>query len=98
MAKIKEDDIDALRDRADIVDIVSGYTTLKKAGANTFKGLCPLHSEKTPSFSVNAGTGLFHCLSAETGVITYGGTFPIGKLVGEPQRLLTKGGHWVDAE
>src|SRR5687768_14581631 len=71
MAKIKEDDIDALRDRADLVDIVSGYTTLKKSGANTFKGLCPLHSEKTPSFSVNAGTGLFHCFGCQEGGNVY---------------------------
>ena len=71
MAKIKEEDIDALRDRADIVDIVSGYTTLKKSGANTFKGLCPLHTEKTPSFSVNAGTGLFHCFGCQEGGNVY---------------------------
>ncbi|HWL65378.1 MAG TPA: CHC2 zinc finger domain-containing protein, partial [Actinomycetota bacterium] len=102
MAKIKEEDIDALREKADIVELVSGYTPLKKSGANTFKGLCPFHSEKTPSFSVNSGTGLFHCLSGETGVITWAGTFPIEKLAGETHRLLSKrpGGQpfWVDAE
>ena len=71
MAKIKEQDIDALRDRADIVEIVSGYTTLKKSGANTFKGLCPLHSEKTPSFSVNSATNLFHCFGCGEGGNVY---------------------------
>ena len=46
--------IDELVDRNDIVDVVSGYVRLsKRSGANQF-GLCPFHSEKTPSFSVNA--------------------------------------------
>jgi DNA primase len=67
MAKIKEEDIDALRDRADIVEIVSNYTQLKKSGANTFKGLCPFHSEKTPSFQVNASSGLFFCFGCSKG-------------------------------
>lgn len=67
MAKIKENDIDALRERVDIVDIVSNYTQLKKSGASTFKGLCPFHAEKTPSFQVNAGSGLFHCFGCQKG-------------------------------
>ncbi|HEX2239932.1 MAG TPA: DNA primase [Actinomycetota bacterium] len=67
MAKIKTEDIDALRERADIVEIVSGYTHLKKAGAHTFKGLCPFHSEKTPSFSVNTGSNLWHCFGCQRG-------------------------------
>jgi DNA primase len=61
VAKIKEEDIDGLRERANIVDIVSGYTHLKKSGGQTFKGLCPFHSEKTPSFTVDGGRGLYHC-------------------------------------
>ncbi|MDP9222893.1 MAG: DNA primase [Actinomycetota bacterium] len=61
MAKIKEEDIDGLRERANIVDVVAGYTHLKKSGGQTLKGLCPFHSEKTPSFTVDAGGGLFHC-------------------------------------
>ena len=71
MAKIREQDIDALRDRADIVEIVSGYTTLKKSGANTFKGLCPFHTEKTPSFSVNAASGLTYCFGCQEGGNVY---------------------------
>ncbi len=67
MARIKEEDIDALRDRADIVDIVSGYTTLKRAGGNTFKGLCPFHTEKTPSFTVNPASGLWYCFGCGEG-------------------------------
>ena len=61
LTKIKEEDIDALRDRADIVEIVSNYTQLKKSGSNTFKGLCPIHSEKTPSFHVNPDMGIYKC-------------------------------------
>jgi DNA primase len=61
VAKIKEEDIDGLRERANIIDVVSGYTHLKKSGGQTFKGLCPFHSEKTPSFTVDGGRGLYHC-------------------------------------
>ena len=67
MAKIKEEDIDALRERADMVEIVSSYTALKKASGTTFKGLCPFHSEKTPSFTVDAAKGLYHCFGCSEG-------------------------------
>lgn len=67
MAKIKEEDIDALRERADIVEIISGYSRLKKAGGQTFKGLCPFHSEKTPSFTVDAAKSLYHCFGCGAG-------------------------------
>lgn len=71
MAKIKEEDIDLLRDRTDIVELVSGYLALKKSGGHTFKGLCPFHSEKTPSFSVDAARGLFHCFGCQEGGNVY---------------------------
>src|SRR2546423_6019857 len=67
MARIKEEDIEYLRERADIVEIISGYTQLKRAGANRFKGLCPFHSEKTPSFTVDASKGLYHCFGCGEG-------------------------------
>ncbi len=67
MARIKDDDIDRLRDTADIVEVVSGYTQLKKSGGQRFTGLCPLHSEKTPSFQVNASTNLWHCFGCQEG-------------------------------
>jgi DNA primase len=67
MAKINEEDIEALRERADIVEVVSGYSRLKKAGPNTFKGLCPFHSEKTPSFTVDSAKGLWHCFGCGEG-------------------------------
>jgi len=49
-----------IRNNVDIVEVVSRYVSLKKVGRNYF-GLCPFHSEKTPSFSVNPGKGIFKC-------------------------------------
>ncbi|CAN5653599.1 DNA primase [soil metagenome] len=67
MAKIREEDIDALRERADIVEVIGGYSRLKKAGAHAFKGSCPFHSDKTPSFTVDAAKGLWHCFGCGAG-------------------------------
>ena len=67
MAKINEQDIDALRERADFVDIVSGYTTLRRSGGHAFKGLCPFHTEKTPSFTVDSARGLYYCFGCGEG-------------------------------
>ncbi len=50
-----------LKQQADIVRIVGEYVKLRKSGAQNFQGLCPFHSEKTPSFSVHATRQFFHC-------------------------------------
>ena len=55
--------IDQVVDRADIVDVVSDVVQLKKSGAN-YKGCCPFHNEKTPSFIVNASRNSWHCFGA----------------------------------
>jgi DNA primase len=55
-----------LRALADIREIIGGYLPLKKAG-NRFRGLCPFHSEKTPSFHVDPGKQLFYCFGCGTG-------------------------------
>jgi DNA primase len=52
---------ETVRQQADIVRIVGDYVKLKKAGAQNYSGLCPFHSEKTPSFSVHATRQFFHC-------------------------------------
>jgi DNA primase len=61
-----DDIIGRVRDSIDIVDLVSGYVSLKKTGKN-HTGLCPFHSEKTPSFSVNPDKQIFHCFGCGAG-------------------------------
>jgi DNA primase len=58
--RIVKDDIDALRVQADIVAVVGEYTTLKRAG-RSFKGLCPFHTERTPSFTVTPDGNFYNC-------------------------------------
>ncbi len=58
--------IDEVRTAADIVTVVSDYVSLKKSG-NRYKGLCPFHAEKTPSFSVDRDKGFFHCFGCQAG-------------------------------
>lgn len=62
--------IDDLAARSDIYDIVSRYVTLKKSGSNWF-GLCPFHSEKTGSFSVNTEKQIYHCFGCGAGGSVY---------------------------
>ena len=66
MARIPNDLIDLIRSEADIVEVLSGFVTLKKAGQN-YLGLCPFHDEKTPSFSVNLQRHIFHCFGCGKG-------------------------------
>lgn len=63
---IPEHKISEIRDATDVVDLISGYVTLKKSGRNYF-GLCPFHPEKTPSFSVNPEKQIFHCFGCGAG-------------------------------
>ncbi len=58
--------IDDLRLQADIVQVVQDYVSLKRVG-NSYKGLCPFHGEKTPSFHVNREKGFFHCFGCNVG-------------------------------
>jgi DNA primase len=58
--------IDDLKHHADIVVVIQDYVSLRKTGA-TYKGLCPFHGEKTPSFHVNRDKGFFHCFGCGVG-------------------------------
>src|ERR671935_97760 len=58
--------IEDLKHHADIVVVIQDYVSLKKSGAN-YKGLCPFHGEKTPSFHVNRDKGFFHCFGCGVG-------------------------------
>jgi DNA primase len=58
--------IDDLRMHGDILQVVQEYVSLRKSGA-TYKGLCPFHSEKSPSFHVNRDKGFFHCFGCGVG-------------------------------
>ncbi len=66
MARFSPGFIDDLKAQADIVLVVQDVVTLKQAGS-TYKGLCPFHREKTPSFHVNRDKGFFHCFGCATG-------------------------------
>jgi DNA primase len=72
MPRIKEDSVRAAVDAADMVEVVSGRTQLRKAGAR-YTGRCPFHDERTPSFSVNPQDKLFYCFGCGKGgdVITF---------------------------
>ncbi|MFM7219230.1 MAG: DNA primase [Nodosilinea sp.] len=64
--RLHPDTIEAVRDRADIVDIVSQYVVLKKQGKD-FTGLCPFHEDRSPSFSVSPGKQFYYCFSCGAG-------------------------------
>jgi DNA primase len=63
---ITQEKIAEIRSRASIVEVISDYVTLKKAGRNHM-GLCPFHTEKTPSFTVSEEKGIYHCFGCQTG-------------------------------
>jgi DNA primase len=67
---ISSEKISEVRRRASIVEVISDYVTLKKAGRNHM-GLCPFHGEKTPSFTVSEEKGIYHCFGCQAG----GGVF-----------------------
>ena len=70
---IRREDIEAVRERARIEDVVGEHVTLKNAGVGSLKGLCPFHDERTPSFHVRPQLGYWHCFGCGEGgdVITF---------------------------
>ena len=68
--RYSEELIEEVRERNDIVDVVAGYVSLKKRGSNHW-GLCPFHSEKTPSFSVSGAKQMYYCFGCGAGGNVY---------------------------
>jgi len=66
MGLIPQDKILLIKESFDIVDLISEYVRLKKTGQN-FKGLCPFHTEKTPSFVVSPVKQIYHCFGCGEG-------------------------------
>jgi DNA primase len=66
MSFFRDEKVSEVRDRSNILEVVSDYLNLKKTGRN-HKGLCPFHSEKTPSFMVNEEKQIFHCFGCGEG-------------------------------
>ncbi|MFN2365718.1 MAG: DNA primase, partial [Desulfurivibrionaceae bacterium] len=80
--KDKDESVRLVKEAADIVEIIGEHVNLKKSGAN-YKGCCPFHSEKTPSFMVNQARGSFHCFGCNEGgdifsfyMLYHNATFP----------------------
>jgi DNA primase len=65
--RIRDADIAEVRERNRIDEVVGEYVALRRAGADSLKGLCPFHDEKTPSFNVRPGHGTFHCFGCGEG-------------------------------
>ena len=64
---IRRSDIDEVRSRTNIADIVGDFVTLKSAGGGSMKGLCPFHEERSPSFHVRPQVGFYHCFGCGEG-------------------------------
>ncbi len=66
--RIPNEVVEEIRQRINIVDVISQHVQLRKQGRNLF-GLCPFHEERTPSFSVNEEKQIFHCFSCGQNVL-----------------------------
>ncbi len=65
--RIRQDDIELVKERTEVVKLVGQYLTLKKTGHDSMSGLCPFHQEKTPSFSVSPAKQVFYCFGCGKG-------------------------------
>ncbi len=65
--RIRDDDIAEVRDKARVDEVISSYVTLRPAGGGSFKGLCPFHDEKSPSFHVTPARQFWHCFGCSEG-------------------------------
>ena len=71
--RIRDEDVNAVRDASGIADVIGEHIQLRSAGGGNLKGLCPFHDEKSPSFNVTPARGLWHCFGCGEGgdVITF---------------------------
>ena len=69
--RVRQSDVEELKAKLDIVEVVAGYVSLKPASAGSFKGLCPFHSEKSPSFNVRSAPAFYHCFGCGAGGDVY---------------------------
>ncbi|XKF11693.1 DNA primase [Knoellia locipacati] len=65
--RINADDVQSVKERSSIEDVVRDHVTLRPAGVGSLKGLCPFHDEKTPSFTVRPAVGAYHCFGCGEG-------------------------------
>src|SRR5712691_5690476 len=65
--RILQEDVDLVRGRSPVADVIGEYVELRPAGGGSFKGLCPFHDERTPSFTVTPGRGLYFCHGCHEG-------------------------------
>ncbi len=65
--RINADDIQSVKERSSIEDVVRDHVTLRPGGVGSLKGLCPFHDEKTPSFTVRPAVGAYHCFGCGEG-------------------------------
>ena len=65
--RIRRSDIDEVRTRANVADVVGTHVSLRRAGVDSLKGLCPFHDEKSPSFHVRPNSGYYHCFGCGEG-------------------------------
>src|SRR5512136_97025 len=86
---LSEEKVSEIRDRSSILEVVSDYVTLKKAGKN-HRGLCPFHTEKTPSFMVNEEKQIFHCFGCGEGGDVFTFLMKVGRF-SFPQALEERG-------
>ncbi len=65
MSRVREADVSAVKERAQIEEIVRDYVNLKSAGGGSLKGLCPFHDERSPSFHVTPARNFYHCFGCQ---------------------------------
>jgi DNA primase len=98
--RIPERDIAAIRERTHIEEIVGDYVSLRRAGADSLKGLCPFHDEKSPSFHVRPNHGHFHCFGCGEGgdVFTFLQKIEHISFVEAVEQLADKSGYRISYE